>query len=224
MRKFKEILKDKQVKKEAVKKLPSFKTVDFRTPKKIDEKVHGDSDYYGLDSSRYSKREVTGLELEKHHVLEDHGGHIGHYTIESHHLNSHLFENKGKHEHYYDKMVSHLDKHLSSHAAHKDFHVYSGLYDKPEAGTYQHHGYMSSSLHPHIAGGYSRSAAKDPKAGNHILKIHIPKGSKHGAYIARHSEFPDEREFLLGRGKKFKIHPEPEKHGETHIWHAHIVD
>ena len=63
-----------------------------------------------------------------------------------------------------------------------------------------------------------------------MLKIHIPKGSKHGAYIAHMSGLPNEKEFLIDKGKNIRIHPRPEIHRhidkdtKTYIWHAHIED
>ena len=146
----------------------------------------------------------------------------------------------------------------------ESFHVYTGLHspfigEKNPIGVVPIPGkrpiikahlpaYTSTSIHPHVA--YSNAQRKRIDETNthlidarSLLKIHIPKGSTHGAYIAPHSRFPnEEKEFLINHGTKLHIHPIPEVHKEseiepghylghktkglttqTHIYHAHIV-
>ena len=101
----------------------------------------------------------------------------------------------------------------TSPASH-NFDVYSGLHFEPKPGLHVHHGYMSSSLSRIVASNFAKSnTTLEPntpyKNVKHILRMTIPKGSKHGAYIAPHSDFKGEKEFLVGRGKKIRIHPDP---------------
>jgi hypothetical protein len=89
-------------------------------------------------------------------------------------------------------------------------------------------------MHPDIARRFASTDELD-KYG-HMLKIHIPEGSKHGMYIGHHSASPQEQEFLIKRGVKIHIHPEPEVHDLTDddkisgfkkpmkIWHAKIEE
>lgn len=74
----------------------------------------------------------------------------------------------------------------------------------------------STSLSDYIARGY----------GKHVLAIHVPKGSA-GAYIAHHSKFESEREFLLHPKAKIKLtgKKETQKHGDEEITvhHANLI-
>ena len=58
----------------------------------------------------------------------------------------------------------------------------------------------------------------------HTLRIHVPAGS-HGAYIAHHSDFPEEKEFLLHKNAMVKLHHQPEvDHAAKRvIWHAKLI-
>ena len=162
-----------------------------------------------------------------------------------------------------------LDEALKEHEAPTDFHVYSGLKGHPFLKTnyarptydLKHTkkvikavlpAYSSSSLDFNQAHSFASSPGWEHiNPDKHILKIHIPKGSKHGAYVAHNSDQPHEREFLLRRGTKIHIHPEPEtremrvsasepnhkvvdankldskqlynRAHKVHIWHATIV-
>lgn len=58
-----------------------------------------------------------------------------------------------------------------------------------------------------------------------VLKIHLPAGHKDGAYVDAISENPGESEYLLDKGQKLKVHPEPSYtlRGRSlyRIWEAH---
>ena len=149
------------------------------------------------------------------------------------------------------KHIKGLDKALTHHKTPKRMTVFSGVGFHPGMAAAQHPkghvhmpSYTSTSIHPHEAANFAKalpkgspgdnyqrySPAKDRKkegADHHIMKINLPKGH-HGAYIADHSWIPDEKEFLLPRNQRMKIHPTPEvkefKHGKAthrmHIWSA----
>lgn len=141
-----------------------------------------------------------------------------------------------------------LDRHLTNMMANPppaphDFHVYTGikegLFSKqskmkkvPNKDTSvikaRLPAYTSTSLRRTIASSFAKHTTHDGAINEtlHLLKIHIPEGSKHGSYIAHHADMQHENEFLINKGKKLHIHPEPEHHetSNTYIWHAKIVE
>ena len=67
----------------------------------------------------------------------------------------------------------------------------------------------------------------DEHRNKHILHFHLEPGHK-GMYLGKHSEFPEEKEFLLPRGFSAHIHPTPdvyenEEGGKTHVWHVRDI-
>lgn len=59
--------------------------------------------------------------------------------------------------------------------------------------------------------------------GKHILKIHLPKGTKAGS-IKSQSRHDHENEVLLHRGHELEIHHRPTVEPDgTHIWHARVI-
>lgn len=247
------------------KNFPEIRTVDFREKKNIMETIHGETEEfplqtYGLGWKEHKdKFDDDAAALEKHYKHEklkiEHARALKYYTAtnddddvkfpEGHthstDINDHLFATKNKpNNHGFIHQINHLDDSTSSIEAPHDFHVYSGLHVPPEPGKIHiHHGYMSSSLSPGIAHDFAKHDSNDESADNvrHILKLNIDKGSKHGRYIGTKSMNPEEHEFLIGRGKKIRIHPEPEIHEaktydnwtkknrthKIHIWHGEIV-
>lgn len=162
---------------------------------------------------------------------------------------------------HWDLYVSPLDDVTTKHKAPESFHVYTGIQESPknlfdkkkgsitgiQARHFTEEGHLkavlpaftSTSLNANVAKGFSSvtGGGKTPLE-RHLLKIHIPEGSTHGAYIAHHSEAGEgEREFLMKRGTKLHIHPQPEtfndhvynieghkiKH-KVHVWHAKIEE
>ena len=153
-----------------------------------------------------------------------------------------------------EQHISNLDGALTLHKAPEHFHVYTGLKSHPiahknalEIGsidsihpqrgirTLEHHpdhikavlpAFTSTSTRFNVAEDFAYPPIQGAKQ---LLKIHIPKGSNHGAYIAHVGPLHvSEREFLLKRNTRLHIHPEPEKTKNTwnepvHVWHAKIV-
>ena len=132
----------------------------------------------------------------------------------------------------------------------RSFHVYSGMSNPMEdwrSGVIPrkevhddefHHchlpAFTSTSLDPRVAGAHMNFRYHKGNVG-HILKIHIPKGSEHGAYVSGHAVenydyFPEgEKHFILKRGTNIAIHKVPEKHVDIegrpiHVWHAKITE
>lgn len=131
-----------------------------------------------------------------------------------------------------------LDNALHKHRTPHDMHVYSGIEFNPkrlghqgdQSGIYKVHlpAYTSASLHPKIAEYFGKRHDSNDGAIN-IVKIHVPKGSR-GAYIDHISLNQGEREFVLPRGSKLHIHPEPTVTmtkgsfpDKLHVWHAKLV-
>ena len=149
----------------------------------------------------------------------------------------------------FHKHIANLDKATSMYHAPESFHAYSGLHsspypehtDGPQLGIKTTHvgkdhikavlpAFTSTTIKPSVANEFATAHGAGESGVSHILKVHIEKGSKHGAFASHIGDKnPYENEFILGRGKKLHIHPEPEvqegTHGNKyHIWHAKIVE
>ena len=128
--------------------------------------------------------------------------------------------------------VTHLDKAIGHHALTHDLHVYSGLGFHPgeeAAKSPDNHihlpAYTSSSIDKEKASFFAR----DAKEAQHLLHIHLKPGQK-GLYLG---DKGNEKEFLLPRNIKLRVHPKPEKVGPSsspylpsnlHVWRAEVVD
>jgi hypothetical protein len=158
--------------------------------------------------------------------------HIKTYTNSSWRINGTLLRGKTGVEHPdHDDKVKGIDHLLSKHAAPHDMHVYTGVDDnhplhdiesKHKEHNLIHPGYTSTSISKSRAEGFAKSTNTD----KHVLKIHVPAGHP-GAYIDHLSANKGEKEFLLPRGTKLKVHPNPEVHHDLygdkiHTWNASI--
>jgi hypothetical protein len=136
----------------------------------------------------------------------------------------------------------HLHDYLHSHSSPHDLEVFTGTKHSPERfpkdpTTGKIHmtnpAYTSTSISAHTArffGGHDTEVIKPKYDGEHVLKVHVPKGSP-GSYIDEHSQNRTEREFLLPSNSKFHVHPVPETHFGTdhrgeptkvHVWKASL--
>lgn len=151
-------------------------------------------------------------------------------------------------KHYTDR----LDKSLNNASLHSDTHVFTGLRESPvkhftSAGTAKVHlpAYTSTTTRYGTAEDFAKRTKLTPEqklkhtalnsdaptlnkndeedGQKHVLKIHLPAGTKAGSIIhfAQHRE---EHEILLHRGHNIEIHPHPtiDSNG-THTWHARII-
>lgn len=140
-----------------------------------------------------------------------------------------------------------LDKAAEHHTLGHDLHVYSGTHFNPGEVSAQHGeghihlpAFTSTSIDKETAAHFGHSASwtnpdlrkpvgsdPDPVHG-HILHIHLKAGDK-GAYLGQHSKFSSEKEFLLPRNTRLKVHPTPTMHHTSHnghsyaVWHAETV-
>jgi hypothetical protein len=203
---------------------------------------------------------ITSYEDSKHKELKPHYeslathediGHIQRYTDTSIGLNMGLIhearENKPL-SNEYKEHARKLDNILTSVPAPKKMTVFSGLGFDPrtkmnENGELHNPAYTSTSISGFIASGFARELNRNGKTHDredieneepihkHVLKVSIPKGSRHGAYVEHVSTNQGEDEFIIKRNTKFKINPTPEitkdilgnGHPVHHyIWHATI--
>lgn len=144
---------------------------------------------------------------------------------------------------YFRHHLKPLDEALHSYKTPTDFHTFTGLFHSPHENygplksglhTYHHPAYLSTSLKyemAHSLGVFQRHGSFDRE--KHVLVIHVPQGHP-GAYIESISKHPKEREFLLPRSTKLRIHSEPLITSEklsvavaspmlhTHLWRAEV--
>lgn len=171
--------------------------------------------------------------LKKHYDFPDEK-HISNtplkrYGNDSEKLNSYLW-NKHKDPSHHSgprnmeaRMLSHT---ITQTPAPNDMTVHTGLYGDPRKrmnsnGIVHHPAFLSASLNPHIAKsfaiGHRHAEDLDTTTDKtlpqiHSMQIHIPEGSRHGAYVAHVVPATKEREFLIDKGKNLKIH-----HTDKHI-------
>jgi len=154
------------------------------------------------------------------------------------------------HEH-----IQRLDKVLNKHKIKQDTHVYSGLSRSPvehfkgnpnKSAKVHFPAYTSTTTDYDKALNFTESGAQKavdhtplnqdaPKSTkstkdktNHVLKIHVSKGTPGGSvrHISAHGG--EENEILLHRGMDMEIHHQPTvvehpRHGHVTVWHARIL-
>lgn len=217
---------------------------------KIPIKEGLDAESSGMDSLYSRLRKEHGyFDLSLHKSLGNHYRfnpdelrHITSYTDDSEVLNSHIF-NQAKDNQSGPNLVflkkknydlPGIDATLGNKPAPHDLHVYSGVKFNPADVRNKDNlihlpAYTSTSLYQHVAVPFAEGLADhEPNdvetTHHHILRIHIPVGSEHGAYIAHHSPFDEditledgskkptehgEREFLMKRGAIIRVDPAP---------------
>jgi len=139
-----------------------------------------------------------------------------------------------------------LDSAMKVHKTPEDMTVYSSSVHDPREkkgsnDVVHHPAYLSTSIDPKIAHQRDMNIVHkvadddDNRFVEHhnILKIHVPAGSK-GAYVAHHSNYSREKEFILPRGTKLLHHstdttikPREDNWSEdrhTHVHHMSVVE
>lgn len=240
MKTFKQFIEDHPV--------PSFKTVDFRD-KKPSEKALETVDFRDKPPSKVVTEGKTQKKGWVHPHDEDLAAnypasdneHVKGYTKGSLSINRHLHNKQGQYPERLAPKIEAIDRHLGRHPASRDIHLHSGLYKRPTPGEHVHHGYMSTSTDEKVAHNFAHLVAAKGKdktetdhglvhGEQHVLHITAKKGSRHGAFIGHMSTHADEREFLVGRGKKILIHPNPTRKvvrngtATLHTWKGEFVD
>ena len=150
------------------------------------------------------------------------------------------------------KQINSIDRSMDRASIDKDTHVFTGLKDSPakhfvglksgETAKVHLPAYTSTSTRYKIASNFTHARPatqaerqthtplnsdhkdyKKYKTLEHVLKIHLPKGTKAGS-IRHFASHDTEDEILLHRGHNIEIHPHPtvDEFG-NHTWHARII-
>lgn len=149
------------------------------------------------------------------------------YTTNSTQYNKHLW---GVEDHGLNSKIDNVSAGLKSAApAHADFHVYTGLNankNKIVKGDLHVPAFTSTSTSIHRAAKFvepnkNRHTEEyhPDENGNmvkhtvhHILKVNVKKGQQVGAYVANHSNYAAENEFLINKGHTIHISGNHEDH------------
>lgn len=163
----------------------------------------------------------------------DHRDMINYYTGNSSPMNKHLWRKKfgtAVDNSYLDKNADKISDILkTAPAAKKDLVVYSGVNGERNAlhkGDLHIPAFTSSSSDSRIASGFahSRHTVEDlpnadgdivPHKVHHMIKIHIKKGQQVGAYVAEHSNYSDEKEFLINKNHTLHLDGTHEDHRQN---------
>jgi len=128
-----------------------------------------------------------------------------------------------------NESIKNLDNALSLHKTPQKMTVYSGSKHDPRKmknaeGIVHHPAYLSTSLKRNVAEKFSTmNQTYDEsvdKPARHLYKIKVPQGSS-GAFVAHHTVFPDENEFILPRGTNLKHEHTQSRETPTKIFHTH---
>lgn len=225
-----------------------------------DQKEHSSIKDYEEHHKEFETREHMDKDLGSHYdehiALHPDVEHVKRYTSSSAGLNRSLLDQHNANtplSDNYKKRSEGLSNAITSIPSHKEFHTYSGLGFDPrrhvdEHGHLHSPAFLSSSPDIHTASGFAypisdvhgtKTFSDREDAVHHILKIKVPKGSTHGAYVngssnlGRHSvgeHGTGELEYIANKGTTYKVNPKPtiiknEDGKVTHmIHHADIID
>lgn len=176
------------------------------------------------DAHDVMAKNTSKLSDEDLSTTKQYTDHLNHYRRDGVTLNEHLHHNINLDDKQ-KEFVGKLDSVLGKQALHDDAVVYTGT-SKNHADLLRRHdqvnhpGYLSTSISQNSA----RAFAQDK--GGDIVKIHIPKGHP-GLYVSHVSDYEGEREFVLPRNTKLKIHRDKEQvlihdSGTCKVHHATI--
>lgn len=161
---------------------------------------------YGRAKKQRYLKNLNNLHNElsgKFDYSERQGDALGNYVASSKSLNLNLLHGKELNMSHHATM-KHLEDVFSENKAHKDLIVYSGT-NNDHANKLrihdivEHPSYLSTSIDPSKAAAFARDKGGD------MIKIHVPAGHP-AAYVGHISEHPGERELILPKGLKLKIH------------------
>lgn len=204
----------------------------------IEHEIHRDH-----DAEPKTKDEKNALDHYTH--ISRHINELLHKTYRGEKTHASLTKNKS--------VVKHLDKLLDHSSVKYDTHVYTGLPESPHIAWKKTKtptnkpvkailpAYTSTSTDYQIARNFAKrdtnpdykthkprnpDAPKESEygnSGNHILKLHVPKGTR-AASIRSHSKYDEENEVLLHRGHQIEIDPHPSVDNyRNYVWHGRVV-
>lgn len=197
-------------------------------------------DPYGTDEHHNSHlgRNVDEVEnaLTKHYEYPDEDKIIDDYTSDSSRLNNYNMD-RHKTRYFEDQRTvsleheiqnKNLDRMLHSRRTPTYLDVFHGAAFNPGEEASKHPenrlfmpAYTSTSISKKVAKGFGNPQDDGYK---HLIQFHLSPGNP-GGYIGHHSNFPDEREFLLPKDVSWRIHHTPDEHEEDgnkiKVWHAY---
>lgn len=174
-----------------------------------------------FDEQHFLKHEPIINDIQQKNAIDD-------YKLSSRNINRSLFgvEKASKTNEYYIGHISDVLK--SSPKAIDDFHVYTGINSTraPTKGDIHIPAFTSTSTSIHRAAKFvepnkNRHTEEyhPDENGNmvkhtvhHILKVNVKKGQQVGAYVANHSNYAAENEFLINKGHTIHISGNHEDH------------
>lgn len=126
----------------------------------------------------------------------------------------------------------------------EDLYVYSGIKNFTPNNLHSRYihapNFVSASLLPHIAKEFAQTYYTRNFDGRnndihhlHVLRIKIPAFSNNGLYLANHSAYPKEEEFLLRNSNVYHIADTPHtfinnygngSQRHIHLWDTHIIE
>lgn len=179
--------------------------------------------------------------------VDDITPHTKEYTSHSGPLNSALFVLANTHHTKMANVFHHKMERSINDDIHKapspseDLYVYSGIKALDPANLSNRYvhipQFMSTSLLPHVAKEFSteytsRNEDNAMDSSRHVLRIRIPAFSNNGLYLANHSHYPKEEEFLLRNNNVLHIANTPHSYVQQldngnsktiHLWDTHII-
>lgn len=160
-------------------------------------------------------------------ISKIHASHLRAYTDESSHTNRHLYNDGSITDQYHASRIKHMDD-LTRKPTNTEHHVYSGTrlnigeYLKNSKDEILHlKAYTSTSMSHEVANRFGHLDDGD------MLHIHVKKGDKIHHVHPDHAVNATEREGILPRNTKLKIHPEHDEYSnmfgdKRKIYHATI--
>lgn len=192
---------------------------DLEEPNKFKELSDTLNEHYEpFESKHITEYSSDSSPMNRYHFLD----HAGLIDADTEHI-------KGQHIDRIKETSTGVSNHFKAtpHPTHlPEFHVYTGLFGSNNPHTQATHRDESGKLLFHVPAftstsldmGVAREFAKKKQDGTlnreftDVLKIKLPGGYHHGAFIKPHSEHEEEEEFLLDKAHTFKLHPEPTYH------------
>ena len=179
-------------------------------PKNIDEHEH------------LKKLHCGNVSIDQEFAIRDYSQDSSYYNNSLHKIGAVPSSKAENHKH----LMSYLN---AAPPLDRDIHVYSGFGDyNPEQhidinGHMHSKIYLSTSISPEIAVIHNEEKGFSG-AETHILHVHLPKGYTGGRYIARHSNYEHEGEFLLRPNQSFKVTGHEvdidDDGAPLHVWHV----
>lgn len=209
----------------------------------LNDQHMGHEDLFSIDRDYGHQQRYK--ELSKAFSYEaPHQGIIYDYTVDSQAVNKHLFNARVSPHSTPSKSLGELmrsnntaketsfsdfDNIVESHKTPHDMHVYHGVHFnvndivKDSPTLYKNPTYMSTSIDPGVAKKFGKIHINGDSYEQHILEIHVPKGSS-ALVPGQHSSLRAEREVILPRDSKVVIHPNPTKFANgVHLWKATLL-